>query len=172
MKLKICTILAFIAITAMAQPRRGGSRGAVSNPNGGITAASGYGGSGAKGKYERTAVATSDGQGNAKAASQGKFSGTNGSQGRFSRKSTVNADGSATSTGSSSASGSKGSFDSSGTSTRSADGTINSNRATNASSAKGSYSGSTAYNTGSGVNHSATCKDSSGNTIPCPAKSK
>jgi hypothetical protein len=105
----------------------------------------------------------------------------------------LNSDGSATHQGGFQASGKNGSIQSSGSAQRDANGNIAGQRSTTAQGANGSsyqgsttygngtathttsatgkngdtYQGQTTYTKGQGVQHSGTCKDASGNVIPC-----
>ncbi|HRE36659.1 MAG TPA: hypothetical protein PK217_16455, partial [Sphingopyxis terrae] len=83
---------------------------------------------------------------------------------------TVNPDGSLTHSGSASATGARGTFDSSGAVARESDGSWSGGRSTSAtnSTTGTSYSGSTTIDPATGKPvHSGTCTDASGAVIPC-----
>jgi hypothetical protein len=140
------------------------------NANGGVTTGVATAGKGPEGGVGiRGHKVTTDGQGDATRTTAGAYKGANGST--FERKSTTNAtDGNGAShQGGFTGTGPNGAkINSSGSYQRSAPGDGSGNRSTDVTGANGkSYQGSTSWNKGSGVQHSGTCRDASGNTIPC-----
>jgi hypothetical protein len=111
-----------------------------------------------------------DGSGNVNAAAGSGFNTAAGGQGLRTRSFNRDADGSVSARGQGSATGATGaSAQRSGSYTRSADGSSASGeRNTPVTGANGgTVDGSTTYTKGSGFSRSASCKDSSGNTVSC-----
>lgn len=112
-----------------------------------------------------------DGQGNATRTSGSAYRGPNGAAAGRKATTTVARDGSATRQSSASASGANGSVQSAANYQRNADGTATASRSTSATANNGNtYQGNRTWTKGAGVQHTGTCKDSSGTVISCPGK--
>ena len=148
------------------------ARGARRNATGGVTAGSGTafrGSNGGAGVRGRSVV--TDGQGNATTRSGAAYRGPNGSTAERRGSATGSSDGSVSRQSSASASGAQGSAQTTASYQRNADGSASSTRNTTATGANGNtYQGNTSWTKGSGVQHTGTCKDPSGNVISCPGK--
>lgn len=156
---------AFLASTAHAE----GGRFHRKNASGGITAGSANAGTGPNGtKFQRASGVLTDGAGNGVATSGGQVQTATGGLASRRGKTTRTADGAVQHDSSASASGDRGNINSQGSATRAADGTITQSRTTQASDANGNnYNGATSYSKDTGVTHTGTCTDASGNSIPC-----
>lgn len=161
---------AFAAATLLAAftslPAEAGGRLAIHTGKGSVVGAARQGPNG--GGFARGRVVTGDGQGNAHMVSGGVFRGPNGGSGARIGEATSAADGSLSRRGGFQASNANGSIAGQGSATLGADGSLTQSRTTTATGAAGnSYSGSTSYSKETGVVHSGTCSDPSGNVIPC-----
>jgi hypothetical protein len=174
-KIRIAAIIiAGLCVMSMSAAAQGivHARGARRNAMGGITARSGTafrGPNGGVGVRGRSVV--TDGQGNATTPSGAAYRGPNGSTAERQSSATRSSDGSASRQSSASASGPQGSAQTSANYQRNADGSATATRNTTATGANGNtYQGDTTWTKGSGVQHTGTCKDPSGNVISCPGK--
>jgi hypothetical protein len=94
--------------------------------------------------------------------------GPNGGYAARAGKTTVNPDGSATHQSGFKTSGANGTVQSTATAERGADGSASGTRNTTATGKNGNtYNGATTWQKGEGVQHTSTCTDPSGNVIPC-----
>ncbi|HEY9104217.1 hypothetical protein [Chitinimonas sp.] len=164
-------LLAGLTLTLASAEAAGRLRagGVHANPDGGVSAgmvAVGRGPNG--GAYQRGRALTTDGQGNAQAASGGRFRTASGATGWRKSDTQRSADGSVSHEGAFATSGAKGNVQSSGNYNKAADGTVSGSRNTTATGANGnSYTGSTQYDSANGVTHTGTCTDAAGNVISC-----
>jgi len=165
---QLVSTIAIAAAVVSVNVHADGSRFHHQNPAGGITAGAKHSGSGANGSYANGHTVVTDGAGNGDAKSSGEMTTANGGTAARSGKTSVASDGSASHDSSFSASGAQGSIDSQGSASKASDGTISQSRTTNAAGANGSYQGTTSYNSGTGVSHTATCTNASGQTVSCP----
>ncbi len=122
----------------------------------------------AGGTFVHGRTSQSDGNGNASTRSGTAFRTRNGGTGTRTGSTSRNADGSLSHQGEITASGARGgSIQSEGGFTRNAN-DVNTRRSTTATSPNGTtYQGSTTYDKENGISHSATCTDSTGNTVAC-----
>lgn len=148
------------------------ARGARRNASGGISRASRgafrgpNGGGGIRGRSLVT-----DGQGNATRRSGAAYRAPNGATAGQHATIHVSSDGTVTRQSAASASGAKGTAQTSGYFQRNPDGTASATRNTSATAANGNtYQGNTTWTKGSGVQHTGSCADASGNPIACPGK--
>lgn len=124
------------------------------------------------GGYVHGRRTTTDGNGDVTTSRGTAFRGPNGGSGTRYGSNTVNADGNASHQSGLSASGERGSVETSGSASRSADGTVQQSRNTTLTNAStgNTMNVSESYSKGSGVTRSASCSDASGNAIPCPSR--
>jgi hypothetical protein len=187
-------VFATSSIDARSKPTRTGSGAVVPKPNGGGIAAGSETTTGANGTVSRRGQAVSDGQGNVKGSTSADATGANGGSAGRAGKFQRNADGSFSQSGGASGSTANGDTAStSGNVSGDGQGGIVGNRQTSVRGANGgSYAGQTGGGTGQGVNHSSdgtsadgtsydgsttvsqdgaqhtgTCSNAAGETIPC-----
>jgi hypothetical protein len=160
-------ILGWVGSTPVAAEGFHAGRSARANAAGGVTGGSFRGVKGAQGGAFRGGAHVTDGQGNAAGARAAGFQGPNGAMGARAGKWSRSADGSVQHESGGAVSGAKGSAQSQGSFAKSSDGTYSGSRETSADSKSGyGYDGSTTVSNGS-VDHSGTCTDPNGNTVPC-----
>lgn len=142
--------------------------GVVANPEGGFSGGRAVAARGPNGgAYARGRAVQTDGMGNGTVASGRAFRGPDGATGARTGTTSRSDDGTVTHQGRLAANGAKGSVESSGGFTKTEDG-ITQSRTTTATGANGgSYQGSTSYDKNTGLTHSASCTDASGNSVPC-----
>lgn len=171
MSVSIILGLAGLVVTADALADRM-TRFERENPAGGTTAGINRHISGENGGLTQRRVIRSDGEGNGRVSSGGTFHGPNGAVGGRAGTTTFSSDGSAQHQSGMAVSGSQGSVKSTGSATVDANGNVTQSRDTSVTNATtgNSYQGSTSYNSSTGVTHSATCYDGSGNVIACPSR--
>jgi hypothetical protein len=164
----LAATMTLIATNASAERAR--VAGARANAQGGTTAGSAAAGTtAAGGRYARGAGVATDGAGNAVGGSGAAVQTANGSTaargGAFQR----NADGSFQRGGGFAVSGVNGTAQSQGTVSGDGQGHVVGSRSTQATSTSGAtYDGQTDFDSETGVSHTGTCTDASGNAVACP----
>jgi hypothetical protein len=167
----ICVVLGSVmAIGLGAAYGQGFGGGHVTRKNaaGGVTSGGGRAIKGASGGYVGGHGVATDGQGNAAGGSAQAFKGPNGAMGARAGGFTRSADGSVQHKSGGAVSGAKGTASSSGSMTKDAGGNVSGSRDTTAKSTSGAtYDGSTTYDKDTGVTHTSTCTNASGELVPC-----
>ena len=151
-----------------SEAEAGGGRFIRRNEAGGVTGAGARGRVGQQGAYGRAWGFTTDGQGNVEAGRTRGFRTPN-AQASGNRRFSRDADGSLQRHSTASGSGTRGSYDTTGTFTRDADGGVSAGRETDITGSEGNrYSGSTTYSSEDGWSRTATCYDASGQVVSFP----
>lgn len=157
------------ALVAAAPAQAGRVRNSHANAEGGTTRSVVAARGGEAASAVRGHRLVTDGQGNARRRSAAAGETAGGGRWQRAGETTRQADGSAAHRSAFSASGPRGTVQSSGSATRSADGHVEQSRSTTATSATtgNSRTSTTRYDSDSGLSRSATCFDASGASIPC-----
>jgi len=160
----------WLAATARAQGA--GRAGFIKkNSAGGVTAGSVSGAKGSLGATSRASGVVSDGQGNVAGGSTRAIRGPQGQVGVRAGGFTRSADGTVQHKSGAAVAGQKGYATTQGSVSKDSQGNVNGQRDTTVTSNSGAkYDGSTTYSSSSGISHSGTCYDASGNVVPCPGK--
>ena len=150
---------------AAARIRKGG---VVANPDGGysggrVAAAHGLNG----GSYARGRAFQTDDSGNRKVTSAGAFHRPNGSEGARAGTTSRSADGTVSHQSAMAINGEKGSVESNGGFIKTDDGVTQSRTTTATGTGGTSYVGNTSYDKNTGLTHSGTCTNASGQSVSC-----
>jgi len=141
------------------------------NRAGGVTSSHVSGFRGPNRGAVRGRTVSGDGQGNMVAGSAGAFNGYGSRSGIRASETIRTNDGNVRHNGGLAVSGEMGAVQSSGAFVKNSDGTVSGARNTAVVSQNGgSYQGKTNYSSQTGITHSGTCTDASGNVVACPSR--